>query len=177
MSNLLIPVDYWLGNRTIELEIPWLTPESIHMLELFCKPQHNVLEFGSGGSTLFFARRANLVTSIEPDLDWNRRVTMELVARGIKNVDMCHLPDVESCRKVLTSREAKYDIILVDCDGINRWGAAKLALDFVNKSGVIVVDNYDAVYCRNLDVLFSGKLQTAYDDPHWVGRGTKVYYC
>lgn len=175
MSNVLIPVDYWWGNRTLELEIPWLTPESIHMLELFCKPYHEVLEFGAGGSTLFFSRRVKSVLSFEGDDDWLHRVLSATVDRSLMNVDVRKATTIAGCHEIIGDRQ--FDIILVDCDGLNRWEVANLALAHVRKDGVILVDNYDAIYSRNLDVLFSGRLQTAYDDLHWVGKGTKVYYC
>lgn len=174
VSDILIPVDYWAGRRTLELEIPWVTPEALHMFDLFCKPHHEVLEFGAGGSTLFFARRVSKVVSLEADKDWYRMVNEEAAKKDISNIEMHLVTSVADC--AVSVRARQFDVVLVDCDGIDRFEAAKMAIKQVRKDGIVVVDNYDAVYCKNCDVLFAGRLQTAYDDTHWVGRGTKVYY-
>lgn len=177
MSDVLIPADYWLGRRNLDLEIPWVTPEAIDMLAYFCKPWHTVMEFGAGGSTLFFARRTKFVLSFEHDQTWGDWTFGTAMKRGIDDKVELHVcPDVAACDRIAGDRT--FNIVLVDCDGLDRYDAASMALRRVRKEGVILVDNYSADYCRGLDGLFADiELQTAYDDPHWIGSGTKVYYC
>jgi predicted O-methyltransferase YrrM len=143
------------------------------MLELFCKTHHDVLEFGSGGSTIFFAQRTHNVLALEGDRDWHRMVSEEAAKRGLFNADVRLSPTIDEC--IANIGDRKFDIILVDGSQNRHW-SAKYAIRCVKKDGIVVVDNYDATYCMNCDVLFTGHLQTAYDDPHWVGKGTKVYY-
>jgi hypothetical protein len=71
-----------------------------------------------------------------------------------------------------------FDIVLVDCIEVSRIEISKLALSVVKPGGLILVDNYDAEYCQGISQVFFGqtKAQIAYDDPHWAGRGTMVYY-
>src|SRR5688572_10886253 len=56
----------------LDLEVPWFSFEAIEFLDQFLKPHMIVAEYGSGGSTIFFARRAAFVYSIEDNRDWYR---------------------------------------------------------------------------------------------------------
>lgn len=53
---------------------PWLPFDLVEWLEQYLEPDMSVWEFGSGGSTLFFARRAGDVIAVEHDPEWARRV-------------------------------------------------------------------------------------------------------
>ena len=59
---------------------PWLTEGAIDFLSHFVRPGFRVLETGSGASTLWFAKRAKSVVSIEDDPDWYAAVTAALAA-------------------------------------------------------------------------------------------------
>jgi len=75
------------NDRTpLDIELPWLTFLAIEFLEEFLEPHMAVCEYGSGGSTLFFARRVRELVSIEHDPQWHKRVQEALVARRIGNV-------------------------------------------------------------------------------------------
>src|SRR5208283_402812 len=58
-----------LSKKTpLELGVPWFSQSAIDFLESYVKPSMRVFEYGSGGSTIFFARRAKSVDSIEKGL-------------------------------------------------------------------------------------------------------------
>lgn len=61
---------------------PWLTYGAIEFLEKNLKAGMSVFEYGSGGSTLFFARRQLSGTSVEHDADWAQQVRTALPAIG-----------------------------------------------------------------------------------------------
>lgn len=54
----------------------------------YLQPDMRVFEYGSGGSTLFFAYRAANVVSIEHNQLWWQRVADAIHARQFKNVDL-----------------------------------------------------------------------------------------
>ena len=58
------------GKTPLDLEIPWFAYAAIDFLETFLQPHMTVCEYGSGGSTLFFAARAKSVFSIEDNPKW-----------------------------------------------------------------------------------------------------------
>jgi len=61
---------YNCGTRCLEYEIPWQIPSSIFHLDILLKKDYNVLEIGSGGSTLFFMNRCKGIISLETDSNW-----------------------------------------------------------------------------------------------------------
>jgi len=66
---------------------PWTTPASIIILGKLLSKDMVGLEYGSGRSTQFFARKLKHLTSIEHHRDWYKKVRKELNTENIKNVD------------------------------------------------------------------------------------------
>jgi hypothetical protein len=80
----------WLGSLRflfgqLEAHQPWLSYDAIGYMEERLRPDSVVFEYGSGGSTLWFAERVRRVTSIEHDPDWHARVVQEARRAGITN--------------------------------------------------------------------------------------------
>lgn len=57
---------------------PWMTFSAIDFLDGVLNKNMRVFEYGSGGSTIFFARRCGEVHSVEHDRDWFNSVQAEL---------------------------------------------------------------------------------------------------
>ena len=70
MIPLNYPNDPVEGFEHLELGFPWIVVESAEKLNEELKETDIVLEFGSGGSTIFFAERCKLVKSVETSKDW-----------------------------------------------------------------------------------------------------------
>lgn len=148
-----------LWQRTpADVELPWISFGALRFLEKSLRPHHTVFEFGSGGSSFFFARRAAQVFSVESDPAWHARVTQLAQARGIKNL-RCELhpirldqPDSYPEQSYFTALQPQgYDVILVDAYldfenaryGRTRQIAFARALECVRKpGGMIVVDDF-----------------------------------
>src|SRR4051794_31760851 len=76
------------GKTPLDLEIPWFSYAAIDFLEKFIRPEMNVCEYGSGGSTMFFAKRTSSVFSIENNEKWFELVSGRLKQKGIANVTL-----------------------------------------------------------------------------------------
>ncbi len=50
--------------------VPWMTYEAIDFLKKNINKNHDIFEFGSGASTLFFSRMAGSITSLESNKRW-----------------------------------------------------------------------------------------------------------
>lgn len=81
----------------------------------------DVFEYGSGGSTLYFARRGASVTSTEDKSDWLRRVQTELSAQRITNVALQFRPfdfhrpiSFDESDYLRSIPDRSFDIIIVD---------------------------------------------------------------
>ena len=71
---------------------PSLTPRAIKQLESMLQPEHVGVEWGSGNTTRWFAKRTRHLTSFETDPAYYERVAASLRAAGIDNVDYRLIP-------------------------------------------------------------------------------------
>lgn len=118
-------------------EWPWLTREANRFLDGWLDGGERALEFGCGGSTLFFARRAAHVVGIETSPEWRDRVQRALDARGLAHRAEIRL--VEKAGRPEVPSDAAYDVILVD--GGDRLAAAEASIGLLAPGGLLVVDN------------------------------------
>src|SRR4028119_1862293 len=105
----------------LEIELPWISYAAIDFLDGYLKPDMTVYEYGSGGSTLFFASRVARVTSTEHDPLWYSLVQTKLQAKSVTNVnlqlvecDLSQTPDFENSHYVQSLRDTEADVILID---------------------------------------------------------------
>ncbi len=139
------------GKTPLDLEVPWFSYGSIDFLEEFLKPSMTVCEYGSGGSTLFFAKRTQKVYSIEDNAEWYERVSRRLKEKQIANVTLTLHPfdfkNPEGFEKSDYFRaipDEKFDVIVVD--GSEEWiqvrpACFELAEKRVKPGGIVVVDD------------------------------------
>lgn len=132
----------------IQMEIPWMPFSVIYWLRKRLKPSMSVFEYGSGGSTLFFAKYVNNVTSIEHVQEWTDMLNEKLEVKGFTNAKVYCIPresnkktdaDYEKYARSIQHTEKKYDVIVID--GRARVQCAIHAITHVKKKGIIVLDN------------------------------------
>ncbi|MCS4114594.1 protein-L-isoaspartate O-methyltransferase [Salinibacter ruber] len=152
----------------LEHEIPWLTFPVVDYLERFLEPEMRVFEYGSGGSTVFFARRVQEVVSIEHDSEWLGKLRNRLDEEAIENCTVHHIPpslagqkntvdpadpdsyasgnkDYEGMsfrdyvQKIDAYPDCYFDVVIVD--GRARPSCFKHAIPKVCEGGVLVFDN------------------------------------
>lgn len=73
------------GRSSMSDERPWITFAAAAFLESRLTRSSRIFEWGSGGSSLFFARRAEQVISVEHDGAWFERVRETMHERGLTN--------------------------------------------------------------------------------------------
>lgn len=112
------------------------------------RPSDTGVEFGSGRSTLWLARRCAHLTSIEHDQVWHEKVSQVLIQQKITNVDYrCHpedeggkvgeVSDYAQVARLL--RDQSMDFALVD--GVYRDHVALFVLPKIRLGGMLVIDN------------------------------------
>ncbi|RZJ43959.1 MAG: FkbM family methyltransferase [Brevundimonas sp.] len=117
--------------------IPWYTYPAIAFLSSKDYGTLRVFEFGSGGSTIWWAARAKSVVSVEHDAAWAEEIRPQLP----DSVDYHHEPLVpggDYSRKAETLG-GPYDIVIVD--GRDRVNSALSSRSTLSPSGVIIWDN------------------------------------
>jgi hypothetical protein len=70
---------------TLTMNIPWLTYGAIGWLNKYLRPDMKVFEYGSGGSTIYIARRVKELVSVEHSSEWFGRVSRVIQQRRISN--------------------------------------------------------------------------------------------
>jgi predicted O-methyltransferase YrrM len=140
-QSILTTLSFKLAHRRPEL--PWLSFRATKYLDRIIKHEWKVLEFGSGMSTIWFARRCGRLVSIETDRVWYDAVTAKLAARGLDNVDYRLCPQAEA-HLLRDYEDASFDLVLVD--GLSRDRAMLTALTKVKPGGYVYLDNSDMPY-------------------------------
>jgi hypothetical protein len=152
---------------------PWFPIEAINFLDSVIKPDHSIFEYGSGGSTIYFAQRARLVVSVDHDPAWYRDVQNELKIRGIMNC-ACLLIEPElnqngvkfgtdnlngyatghqplanyNFRKYASIIDAFEPFDIVSIDGRSRPSCIKHAKEKLKLGGYLILDNSDRPYYK-----------------------------
>lgn len=139
------------GKTPLDLEIPWFSYAAIDFLEGYVLPDMIVFEFGSGGSTLFFAQRTKRVFSVEDNPQWFDWVSRRLKEKNLSNARLNLCPfnfkepvDFEKSQYLNAMPDEKFDIIVVD--GSEEWTQVRpicfaKAESRVKEGGIIVVDD------------------------------------
>lgn len=167
---------YWDGRHCLEDGLPWLTPRAIAALDKTLQLGYRVLEFGAGGSTIFFAERCREVVSFESNQRWANLVQDELGSRGLTNVRL-RVCGLEDALKDLYEG-LWFDLLLVDSQPVPQRKQVLLStLPFVRPGGVVVVDNYSLIRLGldELSSILGPDNCNEFDDTHWQGSGTVLF--
>jgi predicted O-methyltransferase YrrM len=150
-----------------------VTYGAIRFLDAHVGRETRVFEFGCGGSTIFFARRAASVVSVEHDAAWAQRVERSIAAKGWTNSDVRvvdlvradHMVDCDPADPALYATgdevyrscsfkdyasaidefpDGHFDAVLID--GRARPSCAKHAARKVMTGGLLILDNAERSY-------------------------------
>lgn len=129
-------------------DYPWLTQQANSLLSTLLKPTDVGFEWGSGGSTLWFAQRIKHLTSVEHDELWYKKVSSKLKASNISNVDYLLRKVAEGQEKPEESSYVQVvnifskdtlDFVLID--GLYRDVCANMVLERIRPGGIMIIDN------------------------------------
>jgi hypothetical protein len=132
-------------------EAPWLTPKAVEYLNNALQPEFNGLEYGSGRSTIWFAKRVKKLVSVEHNPDWFRRIQEEMKMKGIDNIEYHHFIKPDSSSSLMdnlksdyvqatsTIAESSLDFVLVD--GVVRPACMIHAIPLLRNGGLLILDD------------------------------------
>ena len=120
-----------LHRKPIDVGLPWINLNAICFLEKFLRADMIVFEYGSGGSTIFFAKRCRHIVSIEDNREWVLTVCNKLHRLCLTNTSI-QFHDAGSVYSSSSAqfRESSYlhaideldpDVVLID--GADEWQA------------------------------------------------------
>lgn len=139
-------------------DAPWLTASAVLLLSEWLKPDDVGLEWGSGRSTLWFARRVKRLTSVEQDAGWHARIQSALGRQNLlAKVDYRHVecllkesaePESHPYAEVAGEfADGSLDFALVD--GGIRYPCMRRVLPKLKPGGLLILDNANR-YVPNL---------------------------
>ena len=146
--------DQWHYQRFLSRnpEVPWISRGCIEYLDGVLTQDMRALEWGSGRSTRWYARRVAHILSVEHDSTWHATVTERL--RALENAE-CRLIPLE--HPVSAPTRAQYDPLpkyvavaqsfdreslgFVVVDGHYRQACVRAALDRLRPGGLLLIDN------------------------------------
>ena len=135
-----------------EKPLPWYTYSAIEYLNEFDFSDKMVFEYGSGGSSLFWASKAKNCVSVEHDENWfqfvnervfdNQRIVLRVTEHEYSNA--------------ILEEENDFDIVVID--GKWRDSCASAAVKKIRADGMIILDNadraeWDDEYRKAVDVI------------------------
>jgi Methyltransferase domain len=139
-------------------ETPWWNRRAIRYLSRHLRPGDRAFEWGSGGSTVWLARRGVSVTSIEHDPEWAKKVIDCCPAADVRLISGATQGRLRSEQQqeyitngqyffddyvaaIDTLDEGSLDIVIVD--GLCRMECVRRGAPKVKPGGVLMVDDTD----------------------------------
>lgn len=117
--------------------IPWVTYSFIDFIKERLHKDLTVFEYGSGNSTLFYAKNVKKVVSVEHDEDWYKKIVNEK-APNAEMIFTKLTTGGEYSQKAKLLNE-KFDLIIVD--GRDRVNCCKHSVDALSERGVLILDD------------------------------------
>lgn len=168
------------GHNALADQQPWLTYRATRYLEQIVSSDSIVFEYGSGGSTLFFASRVKRLIAVEHEPDWQQNVEASLQHADYRNADVWLVTPEQSvtacdeyasplsycssderyrmwhfekyCRVIDQFDDESFDLICVD--GRARPACIRHSLSKVKPNGYLLLDNSDlAIYSQGITLL------------------------
>lgn len=122
--------------------IPWVNPDDgkkiIEFMDAVLDKDSNVLEFGSGGSTVWFAKKANSVVAFEHNPVWHRAVIEKLERMKLENAKVVLAPEYPRGIFRYLSKDT-YDLILND--GKRRPECCRYAMAALKRGGYFITQD------------------------------------
>ena len=139
---------------------------AINIFDAILNKEMKGFEFGSGGSTIFFSKRAGQLISLEHDVAWHTQITKRFEDLQVKNVDYYLVEkDADNSKPSLIGKrnddytvpftpatcylnyysfidrfaDESFDFIIVD--GRARVECAEHAIPKLKKGGILILDN------------------------------------
>jgi hypothetical protein len=129
-----------IGYERIYPDAPWLTRTMVEILSSWLRPTDQGLEWGSGRSTLWFAKRTGPLIAIEHDQTWYLKIRSMCEKKGITNIDyrlLSQEPEYVSAAKRLPGNSLDFCLV----DGIARDYCALAVLPHLRPGGILILDN------------------------------------
>lgn len=135
------------------VDLPWITPDAIDLLDGLLLPTDEGIEFGAGSSTLWLARKCAQVRSVDGFRHWYEPLAARIERADLRNVSLI-LADDETLGYESAAHRAAYVLAHSDLepesqdwvfvDGEYRDQTFMRGMNLLKPGGLIVLDNAEA---------------------------------
>jgi len=126
--------------RMIALSLPWWNVAATREVAEFLRdrPKARVFEYGAGASTIWLARHAASVASVEHHAGWHQRLTREVTR--FPNIQLAHRElEGDAYIGAIDEVGGPFDLIVVD--GRRRTECLARAIPHLAPGGIILLDD------------------------------------
>jgi hypothetical protein len=133
-------------------EEPWYTRGSIEFLVDIIQDYFEILEYGCGSSTPWFAQRAKNIVSIEHEKMWIDQVMSKIPKELANKIEIIHIPNQQTGKHIggdgayydnyvdyINHTDRLFDMICVD--GRSRSACIRNSISHVKTGGFLLIDN------------------------------------
>lgn len=134
---------WWCG-RPVDAAgqpLPWMTYPAIDFLSQLDFSDMTVFEWGSGFSTIWWAKRCRKIISVESNQAWVPYIK-SLLPDSVELLVTSFDRSAE-IQALMQCDQTKHDVFVIDNHGPFRRYCAEAAADHVAKGGLIILDNSD----------------------------------
>jgi predicted O-methyltransferase YrrM len=135
-------------------DAPWISPRAVEYLNLKLDKGMNALEWGSGRSSIWYAKRVGKLLSIEHNKRWYELVEAKMKEGGVNNAEIRQIslnhPEDEPTRNYYDATPKYVGVVdeydnnsldFVAIDGHYRGLCVNKVKDKIKKGGYLLIDN------------------------------------
>lgn len=164
-------ISYYLFEK-LNKDKPWITQDAIKILEDILQKNFIGVEFGSGRSTMWYAKRIQHLTSIEDHEGWYEEVLNQFKEANISNItylfknsEGIDIAQTDYCRIMDDFKDNSLDFIVID--GKHRDILANKSLLKLKIGGVLLLDDANRYLSHKTKSPYSIKMDDYKMTPSW----------
>ena len=135
------------------LPLPWVTYSFIDFIKTRLNKELSIFEYGSGNSTLFYAKHVKRVVSVEHDEAWFNKIVKEKAPNA--EMIFTHLEKNGAYSQKAKLLGEKFDIIIVD--GRDRVNCCIHSVEALTANGVLVLDDSERDFYNEARIHLTAK--------------------
>ena len=161
-NSYLKTIDTSKSNKFVYGETVMMDRDSVKLLCSVLKPSQDVLEWGSGGSTLFYSKFVKSWNSIEHDLAWAKQVSQKKIPNVVYHSvpvewDIskwcCSDGTYEEFKEYVEypkSLNRKFDVVLVDGRARVACAYSVIRNNLLKPNGVVIIHDWEREYYKEV---------------------------